>query len=239
MAHWGIAMTLFQPLWPTRPTEADLERGREAVARARTLGAGTERERLLVAAAGAFFDAEQSDYWDRIARWADATRVLYERFPDDTESAAFFALAHLAVAPARGAGQHNEESAAVLQSLLRVAPDHPGAVHYMIHANDADGRAGESPDVVRNYTAIAPHNPHALHMPFARAAPVIVSAAFSTGSDRADYRKRICTTRCSPSTSLTCSWNGRPSFRLPRAVILYMPRPGPSGPDMPKMSTSL
>jgi tetratricopeptide (TPR) repeat protein len=165
MAHWGIAMTLFQPLWPTRPSEADLERGREAIARARELGAGTERERLHVAAAGAFFDAEQSEYWDRIARWADATRVLYERFPDDPESAVFFALAHLAVAPARSAGNHNEESAAVLQSVLRVAPDHPGAVHYMIHASDADGREGESLGVVRNYTAIAPKNPHALHMP--------------------------------------------------------------------------
>jgi tetratricopeptide (TPR) repeat protein len=165
MAHWGIAMTLFQPLWPTRPSDADLERGREAVARARELGTGSEREQLLVAAAGAFFDVEQSDYWDRIARWADATRVLYERFPNDPESAAFHALAHLAVAPARGEGNHNEESAAVLQKVLGVAPEHPGATHYMVHANDADGREGESPDVVRNYTAIAPHNPHALHMP--------------------------------------------------------------------------
>jgi hypothetical protein len=26
MAHWGIAMTLFQPLWPTRPSSGDLER---------------------------------------------------------------------------------------------------------------------------------------------------------------------------------------------------------------------
>src|SRR5688572_24866106 len=27
MAHWGIAMTLFQPLWPTRPNAAQLARG--------------------------------------------------------------------------------------------------------------------------------------------------------------------------------------------------------------------
>jgi Tfp pilus assembly protein PilF len=27
MAHWGVAMTLFQPLWPTRPSPKDLERG--------------------------------------------------------------------------------------------------------------------------------------------------------------------------------------------------------------------
>ena len=29
MAHWGVAMTLFQPLWPTRPSADDLRRGYE------------------------------------------------------------------------------------------------------------------------------------------------------------------------------------------------------------------
>src|SRR5262249_32774630 len=31
MAHWGIAMTLFQPLWPTRPNPEALRRGWQAV----------------------------------------------------------------------------------------------------------------------------------------------------------------------------------------------------------------
>ena len=31
MAHWGVAMTLFQPLWPTRPDAAAMKRGLEAV----------------------------------------------------------------------------------------------------------------------------------------------------------------------------------------------------------------
>src|SRR6476659_7424296 len=29
MAHWGIAMTLFQPLWPTRPGPGALQQGWE------------------------------------------------------------------------------------------------------------------------------------------------------------------------------------------------------------------
>jgi hypothetical protein len=54
MAHWGIAMTSFQPLWhPT--SEEDLERGRAAAEKARALGAPTERERAHIAAASAFF----------------------------------------------------------------------------------------------------------------------------------------------------------------------------------------
>jgi hypothetical protein len=27
MAHWGVAMALFQPVWPTRPRPAELRRG--------------------------------------------------------------------------------------------------------------------------------------------------------------------------------------------------------------------
>jgi hypothetical protein len=30
MAHWGVAMTLFTPLWPTRPSAADLQAGWQA-----------------------------------------------------------------------------------------------------------------------------------------------------------------------------------------------------------------
>ena len=50
MAHWGIAMTLFQPLWPTRPAAAALQRGWDAVQAARRLQPPTERERLFIAA---------------------------------------------------------------------------------------------------------------------------------------------------------------------------------------------
>ncbi|HSL69031.1 MAG TPA: hypothetical protein VK864_02260, partial [Longimicrobiales bacterium] len=43
LAHWGIAMTLFQPLWPTRPTPAALRRGWQEAQRAKELQPPTER----------------------------------------------------------------------------------------------------------------------------------------------------------------------------------------------------
>src|SRR5688572_6928432 len=49
MAHWGVAMSLFQPLWPTRPGPEELRRGREAVADALAQNPGP-RERSLIAA---------------------------------------------------------------------------------------------------------------------------------------------------------------------------------------------
>lgn len=63
MAHWGFAMTLFQPLWPTRPSPAALQQGWAAVQKAQALGPPTERERMFVAAAEAFFLDPTSTYY--------------------------------------------------------------------------------------------------------------------------------------------------------------------------------
>src|SRR5690242_11150736 len=49
MAQWGLAMTLFQPLWPTRPNAKALQQGWDAVQKAKSLQPKTERERLLIA----------------------------------------------------------------------------------------------------------------------------------------------------------------------------------------------
>src|SRR5678815_2205440 len=70
MAQWGIAMTLFTPLWPTRPSPADLQLGWDAAQKGRALAPPTARERDFIAAAAAFFEEPDStDYWARIARW--------------------------------------------------------------------------------------------------------------------------------------------------------------------------
>ncbi|HSF38250.1 MAG TPA: hypothetical protein VLT87_00570, partial [Thermoanaerobaculia bacterium] len=100
MAHWGVAVTLFQPLWPTRPRPEALLRGWEAVQKAKSLEPPTERERLFVAAAEAFFlEPASPDYWLRIRRWEQAAEKVHIAFPEDPEAAAFYALAHLATTP--------------------------------------------------------------------------------------------------------------------------------------------
>ena len=167
MAHWGIAMTLFQPLWPTRPGVEERQRGWEAVQKAKALELPTERERLFVAAAEAFFfEPLGSDYWLRIRRWEQASEKLYAAIPDDPNATAFYALAHLATAPSNSISRANSDRAA--EMLLRVYernPDHPGAMHYLVHANDVPGRERDSLEITRKYDAAAPRNPHALHMP--------------------------------------------------------------------------
>ena len=167
MAHWGVAMTLFQPLWPTRPRPAALQRGWDEVQKAKALEPLTERERRFVAAAEAFFlDPASTDYWLRIRRWEQAEEKVYTAFPDNAEAAAFYALAHLATTPSNVITRtHADRAAAILLRVYRRNPEHPGAMHYLVHANDVPGRERELLEITRKYEAVAPRNPHAIHMP--------------------------------------------------------------------------
>lgn len=167
MAHWGVAMTLFQPLWPTRPGPEELRRGWEAVQKAKALGPPTERESLFVTAAEAFFtDPTSSDYWQRIRRWERAMEALHDAFPEDPEAASFYALSHLATAPSDQVSlAHSARAAELLLAVYEQNPDHPAAMHYLAHANDVPGRERDSLEIIRKYELVAPRNPHALHMP--------------------------------------------------------------------------
>lgn len=167
MAHWGVAMTLFQPLWPARPGLEDRERGWEAVQRAKEIGPDTDRERALLTAAEAFFqDPERDEWWPRIERWAGAVEAAHEERPDDIETAALYGLSLLAVGQtADDQLAHNARAAEVLAEIHERDPRHPGAIHYTIHADDATGRADEDLELVASYAEIAPSVPHALHMP--------------------------------------------------------------------------
>jgi len=165
MAHWGIAMTLFQPLWPTRPSADDLQRGFNEVQLAKS--APSAREKLFVDAAEAFYsDPASTDYWARIRRWEEAAKRAYDALPNDHEAMVFYALAHLATTPAdRITRDHADRAAEILLRVHRENPHHPGAMHYLVHANDVPGRERELLDITRTYESLAPRNPHALHMP--------------------------------------------------------------------------
>lgn len=167
MAHWGVSMTLFQPLWPTRPSREALQQGWAEVRRARALQPANQRERLFIAATDAFFrDPSSTDYWLRIRRWAEATAALHDTVPTDDEASAFAALALLATIPVDSSTRNNAEAASqLLLQVYKRNPDHPGAMHYLVHANDATGREHTSLDITHKYDASAPGNPHALHMP--------------------------------------------------------------------------
>ena len=166
MAHWGVAMTLFQPLWPTRPSMDDLRRGYQEVQSAMA-GQLTERERAFVKAAEGFYREPESAQWStRLARFEAGMAEVYQAYPNDHEAGAIYALSHLATSsPSDKSRSHQTRAAAILAKINAEEPTHPGAIHYTIHASDVDGRAALGADVARTYDDIAPSVPHALHMP--------------------------------------------------------------------------
>jgi hypothetical protein len=166
MAYWGIAMTNYHQVWQA-PGPTDLEAGIAAVERAKVAGAKTQRERDYIAAIGTFYkDADQLDYRTRALAYEKAMEQLQARYPDDHEAAIFYALALLATAPPTDKTYVNQKKAgAILEPLYAELPEHPGIVHYIIHAYDYPPLADRALDVARRYAQIAPDSPHALHMP--------------------------------------------------------------------------
>jgi hypothetical protein len=92
--------------------------------------------------------------------------TAYEASPSDLDTAALYALSRLALSPVtENRGPLHDEAETVLRDIHKQVPTHPGAIHYTIHATDVDGRADNALDIVESYGEIAPHVPHALHMP--------------------------------------------------------------------------
>jgi tetratricopeptide (TPR) repeat protein len=166
MAHWGIAMTYFHPLWPGPLPEGSVARGRAEIERARQLG-GSDREREFIEALSFIYtSADSVPYLDRAKRYTEAIGKLAQRNPDDAECQIFYALALLTTAPPTDSTHANQKkAAALLEPLFQKYPQHPGIPHYLIHAYDNVEMATRGVEAARVYAQIAPSAPHALHMP--------------------------------------------------------------------------
>jgi tetratricopeptide (TPR) repeat protein len=165
MAHWGIAMSMFHQIWD-RPDQATLAAGWQQIDAARKHPAATVRERAYIDALGKFFRPGPSDYQRRIDAYSAAMGELYAAHPEDVDAGAFYALSLLAaIAPTDTSLGQERKAMAVLTPLWAKYPDHPGLVHYIIHACDNPSLAPEGLAAARAYGRIAPSGPHAVHMP--------------------------------------------------------------------------
>ena len=167
MAYWGKAMTRYEQLWEF-PSRRALKRGADDIQRAQALSAPTERERGYIAAASAFYLADEKlSETQRVQAFSAALANLHKQSPDDVNATAFYALSLLALADQQEfEAQPNRKAAiAILEPLCRKAPDNPGPAHYMIHATDTSEFAPQGLQAARVYSKIAPDSSHALHMP--------------------------------------------------------------------------
>ena len=166
IALWGQAMSIYYPLW-FEPDEATLKRGRDLLERAQKVGAKTARERDYIQALAVFYqDSSSLNYAARSAAYSREMERIMLRYPQDHEAAIFCALSLLALAPPKDAPLQNRlKAAAILAPLFTTLPDHPGMLHYLIHAYDAPELAARGLPAARRYAQVASSTSHAAHMP--------------------------------------------------------------------------
>jgi tetratricopeptide (TPR) repeat protein len=181
MAYWGETMAYNQTLWLNQ----DADKAREILLRlaptpeARAAKAKTRREKAYLRAVEILFG--RGERAERERGYSEAMRALARSYPDDPEAQTFFALSLMALTARSptlfregGDDQHQhalvgseiqKEAAAILQRVLAGNPDHPGALHYLIHDYDDPAHARLALPAARAYAKVAPESSHALHMP--------------------------------------------------------------------------
>src|SRR6516164_1747721 len=165
MAYWGAAMTYNHPFWDP-PTKADETVAWELVQKGMSAAEASPRENIYLAAVSALYkDAGAGNKSTRDQHYRDTMAAAYAQYPDD-ETALFYGLSILGAVPEGSAGfQQQEQAAKLFEAVYAHHPDHPGVLHYLIHAYDDPVHAQLGLKAARAYAKSAAAVPHALHMP--------------------------------------------------------------------------
>jgi len=167
MAHWGVAMTYFHPVWtPALPPDT-FAAGQKEMLEATRLGAKTPREQQFIHALGELYKVDAGlTPAQRTLAYEKAMAELARSHPNDVEAQVFYAVALLSnAAPSDKTHARQKQAIDILEPLFQLHPDHPGIAHYLIHACDSAELAQRGLPAARKYASIAPSAPHALHMP--------------------------------------------------------------------------
>jgi tetratricopeptide (TPR) repeat protein len=165
MAYWGEALTHNQTLWG----EQDLDAARAALAKLgatpeeRAAKAGTARERGYLASVEQLYG--NGDKTLRDANYSAALGALARKYPDDLDARALYALSILGLTNGIRNVANYMRAAAEGEAVYEINRDHPGALHYLIHAYDDPIHAPLGLRAARRYGKVAPAASHAQHMP--------------------------------------------------------------------------
>src|SRR5262245_14812834 len=169
MAYWGEAMTFNHPFWD----QQDIAGARRALAKlgptraVRAAKAPTAREREYLNTVEILYGDGDRDTRD--FGFEAAMKDLAFHYPADYEAAAFYVLALLSTRRIGDANyaQTQATAGAILNSIKEKDSNHPGALHYLMHAYDDPEHARLALDAARKYErlTVPDSNFHAIHMP--------------------------------------------------------------------------
>jgi tetratricopeptide (TPR) repeat protein len=172
MPQWGIALAL----GPNINLDVDPERERaayEAVHKALALARhAPPHERAYVEAlARRYANDPKADLKALAVDYKNAMGDLVRRYPDDLDAATLYAESAMDLHPwqlwqADGTPtEGTEEILAVLESVMKRDPLHPGANHYYVHAVEASPHPERALPSAARLETLVPGAGHLVHMP--------------------------------------------------------------------------
>ena len=172
MAWWGVAYAL----GPNINLDVDPDREKaayEAVQKALTLSqnAPANEQAYIKALASRYSNDPKADLKKLAADYKNAMGELSRIYPADLDAATLYAESMMDLRPwklwsADGKpAEGTEEIVAVLESVLKRNPNHPGAIHYYIHAVEASPHPERALAYAPRLPQLMPMAGHLVHMP--------------------------------------------------------------------------
>ncbi len=172
MCWWGVALVLGPNInLPMNASDAPAayDASRRALALAPQV---SDNERAYIEAlVKRYPSASAGDRSAADAAYAGAMRDVTQRFPDDLDAAALAAEAAMDLHPwdfwnEDGTPQPwTPEILQTIESVLQRDPQHPGAIHFYIHATEASPDPGRAAAYADRLGGLAPGAGHLVHMP--------------------------------------------------------------------------
>lgn len=172
MAYWGIALAL----GPNINLDVDSDReiaAYEAIQQAVALSSNASKpEQDYINALAKRYSNDSHAYLYKLAvDYKNAMSDLVKRYPQDLDAKTLYAESLMDLHPWQlwtkdgKANEDTEEIVAVLESVLKSEPNHPGANHYYIHAVEASLNPGRALESAKRLETLVPAAGHLVHMP--------------------------------------------------------------------------
>jgi len=171
MAYWGMALVAGPNINMPMAPEAEA-RAYELIQKAVSLKSKvSEREQAYIdALAKRYSEKEKPNRAELDRIYVEAMRELHHRYPEDLDAATLYAESVMDLRPwdywTRDMQPYPEtaEVLRVLESVLERNPNHPGAIHYYIHAVEV-ARPKLAEAGAERLARLAPGAGHLVHMP--------------------------------------------------------------------------
>ncbi|MGH9754562.1 MAG: tetratricopeptide repeat protein [Blastocatellia bacterium] len=171
MAQWGIALAVGPNYNEPQIDPARLSAARRALEKANELAVGaSEKERDYIVALTKRFHIPD-DLKKSAMDYRDAMSALRKKYPKDVDAAALCADSMMNLIPWQlwtkdgRPAEGTTEIVAILESALKLSPNHIGANHLYIHAVEASKNPGRAMESANKLGKLAPNAGHLVHMP--------------------------------------------------------------------------